>query len=307
MKNLFLFIILTASSFSYSSPCENAMKAQASALSGLEEALKEENIEVRLWAIGLLAKIGELALPLLEESLKDKNVFVRVFAVKALVKIGKPARSLLESKGLPVLKEAMKEYAYSMWHERRIEIVNLLAKIGELALPLVEEALKDEDIDVRMDAVKALVKIGKPARSLLESKGLPLLKEAMEKYTSSIWYERRIDVVKVLAKIGELALPLVEEALKDENIDVRIEAVGALVKIGKPARSLLESKGLPVLKEALEEYTGSIWYESRVKIVKLLGKIGEPAIPLLKEAMKDKALEVRVVAIEALVKLGQLL
>ena len=312
MKNLFLFIILTASSFSYSSPCENAMKANTSVLSELEEALEEYTgsiwYEKRVEIVKVLAKIGELALPLIEEVLKDESEDVRIETVRALVNIGKPARSLLESKGLPVLKEALEEY--SIWYERNIEIVKLLAKIGEPALPLVEEVLKDESVYVyvRIQAVRTLIKMGKTARSLLESKGLPVLKKVMEEYTSSIWYYRRIDVVKVLAKIGELALPLVEEALKDESVDVRIEAVRALIKMGKPARSLLESKGLPVLKEVMEdEYTSSMGYEKRVSFVKLLAKIGEPAIPLLKETLKDEEWEVRVEAIKALVKLGQLL
>ena len=344
MKNLFLFIILIASSFSYSSSlCENAMTADKSVLSELEEILKNGDIGVSVETVKALANMGEPARTLLEskgvsvlkEAMDSKDVNVRVEAVRALVKMGEPTRDLLQSKGIPVLKEIMKKYMNLDYYildvriiiiklsakigeialpvleealkdenwEIRVEAVRALAKIGEPALPLLEKALKDDTMLVRVEAVRALVKIGEPARSLLHSKGMSVLKKTVKENMNSGYSSILIEIVRLSAKIGEPALPVLEETLRDEHWKVRLESVKALVKMGEPARSLLQSKGLSVLEEVKEEYK-ALFPSERLEIIQLSVKIGEPALSLVKdEALTDKDAELRQEALRALVKI----
>lgn len=99
----------------------------------------------------------------------------------------------------------------------------LLGSIGRPAVPVLIEALKDGDRDVRTAAAAALISIGPEARFAVGTLVRALRDED---------YFVRWNSVVALGEIGDKeAVPALMETLTDENIDVRKAAADALEKI----------------------------------------------------------------------------
>lgn len=99
----------------------------------------------------------------------------------------------------------------------------LLGSIGRPAVPVLIEALKDGDRDVRTAAAAALISIGPEARFAVGTLVRALRDED---------YFVRWNSVVALGEIGDKeAVPALMETLADGNIDVRKAAADALEKI----------------------------------------------------------------------------
>ena len=113
---------------------------------------------------------------------------------------------------------------------------------SEGAVPVLVEALDDEDSSVRKDAAIALGQIG-PA-----SKGaVPVLIGTLKDDDADV----REAAVYTLGRIGPAAkeaVPALIETLKDEDIYVRLYTAGALGQIGHAAKD-----AVPALREALKD------------------------------------------------------
>lgn len=159
-------------------------------------------------------------------------------------------------------------------------IIKILAKTGRQARGYLIKALKDNDPWVRLEAAKALGKIG-------DQRGIDLLIEALGDY-----YLRNT-AVRALVEIGEPAIEPLSRALRDRDIGGQEGAAEALMKIGKPA--------VEVLIEALRDKA------CRRDIVALaLGEIGDiRAIPYLREALDDVNPTVCKAAVLALEEIGK--
>lgn len=193
----------------------------------------------------------------------------------------------------------------------RVEAADSLGEIkdGGAVEPLIK-ALGDEDEDVRLNAQIALGKIGEPAVEAL----IQALQEG--------GWDVRCGAAGALGEIGnKRAVGFLIQALEhDEVPDVRWRAAQALgniarplVKLGykKPVKSLIEALGDkdwtvqqvaaealgdigdPMAIEPLIEAWGA---ETGVWAAPALAKIGEPALPALIKALKDRDENVRLQA-----------
>jgi len=142
-------------------------------------------------------------------------------------------------------------------------------------------SFEDEDWDIRKNATKSLVKIGKPSVEML----IKALKG--EKWRVR-WH-----AAETLGEIGDIQAvePLIK-ALNDENNGVRSNSMIALVNIGEPAVEMLinalKDKKCPIRSNAAEA----------------LGEIGDTrAVKPLIKALTDEDSEMQKIATKALKKL----
>lgn len=198
------------------------------------------------------------------------------------------------------------------------------------AIPVLIQALRDEDIDVSIDAAEALGRIGNPS-------AIPALLESLrhdpngEVKTAVVEALGRISGEEVIAPLLEIAKSCPEDMAWDETEDwndwwdMQLKAVEALGR-------LRINKAVPVLAAILEDEEGQDIESEVLKALALIGGEGElvlikrlcegmprvrrraasalglsqstEARKALARAMTDKAGEVRVAAIRALGKLG---
>lgn len=134
-------------------------------------------------------------------------------------------------------------------------------------------ALKDEDSDVRKEATKALIGIGKPAVR-------PLIKALNNEYSSV-----QRGAAEALGEIGDAqAVKPLTKVLKDKNTQSREEIVEALEKLGWTPRDDTEKAYYLVTKKQ--------WSE--------LDRLGEAAVIPLIQALKEKDDNVRLKVVEVL-------
>ncbi|MFM6512207.1 MAG: NACHT domain-containing protein, partial [Microcystis panniformis] len=164
----------------------------------------------------------------------------------------------------------------------KVELLGL-TKSNEVVNEL-NQALKDSDSDVRMNAVEALVEIGSET-------AIPGLLKALE---DSEGYVRR-EAAEALGNIGtETAIPGLLKALEHSDGYVRWKAAEALGKIGSET-------AIPGLLKALEHSNKDV----RENAASALGKIGsETATAGLLKALEDSDSDVRWNAAFALCKIG---
>jgi HEAT repeat protein len=266
---------------------------QNSTIPALRAGLNNDNWEQ---SAERLVKIGKPAVPALIAALNDGYHWRRVQAAQALGEIGDPSV-------VPVLVTLLQRDRFRDVQEAAAAA---LGKIGDpSAVPELIEVLK-QSYDELTCVLYALVQIGKPAvPALIAAIGEGELRE-------------RGRVPKVLGEIGDTsAIPALIEALRDTWMCS--EAVGALVKIGKPAvpalmnvlednslnqhvvRVLIKigeaetliSLGEMVVSSLIAALKDPTLYAARIdenvqsQVAETLTKIGTPAVPALIAALKD--------------------
>ena len=132
----------------------------APAVPALSEALQHTEETVRIEAAYALAQIGdsaESAIPALMERTKDDNVEVRRYLPEAFGSLGATA-----APAVPALIEMLDNDADK---QARFEAALALAQIGPAAsdaVPVLANALRDEDRYVRDNTIHALKRIDTP-------------------------------------------------------------------------------------------------------------------------------------------------
>ncbi len=248
------------------------------------KALKHPDPEVRYQAAALLVKlgpVGKIAVPELKEALQDTNGFVRVKAAEALWAIEKTSPTIL----VPVLTQALK----SKDAELRAAAAPVLGKMGakaKSAVPALISALRDKDDGVLVEVAAALAEIG------------PTAKEAAPALLKIIGAEDRgileSFVVVALGNMGPGVVDDLIKALPDMAVQRRRVAAEALGLIGQNAKPALTALAL-----SLKDSDGQV----RVQTAQTLGKIGsdaKEAVPPLRTALKDAVIHVRLEAALAL-------
>ncbi len=124
-------------------------------------------------------------------------------------------------------------------------------------LPVIVEALKDNDSDVQLNAAALLFALGNDAESAVP---------AMIAYLREPDSERRNVIMTLVANLHNTAIPALVDALKAEDPDIRLGACQALGKIGKEARA-----AVPALIALLSEVGQAVPDCASVT----LGKIGD--------------------------------
>ncbi len=252
--------------------------AAAPAIPALIENLKGAD-EVRQESAEALGAIGVAAVKPLIDAVKSADARERAGAVMALGFAGTVAKEfaptfleLLKAEGDPQVRVAL------------LSAIPKFAIPPEEAAPLLAVAIKDDDEQVRHAAINALVPL-RGAREL----ALPALSAMLKDESATI----RQRAARALGRMGPgaaQAVPALIEAGKLSPGDASI--AGALSEIGPAA--------LPALLAQLRDAPAP----DAERLFGLLRGFGAPAVPVLKEAMKHPASEVRASAARTLGGMG---
>jgi HEAT repeat protein len=271
------------------------------AVPALLEALQGENKKVRPMAVLALGKIGtnsEAVLPVLIKVLSDADKEVRAAAVDAVMEIGPEAGA-----AVPAVVSAVTDEASRGW-----VIYDMLDKIGPApkdAVPALVDALKSRNKNVCECAAEALGQMGRAAKD-----AVPALKELLA------GPDARIAGVVAPAALFRITadaevLTTLCQALKHDDLDVRMGAIKAIGEIG-PAAGAAVPHLMEALRSVLEALrndaavNGAVAREphprssERFRITHALGDIGADAVSALIAVMGDETREVRMVAAFAL-------
>src|SRR5205807_2266319 len=129
----------------------------AEAVPALTEALRDTESDVRALAAKALGKIGQEAkgsAPMLATALKDSDAIVRVHAALALWQVDG------RNEGLAVLTEALKAKEDRVREHACLALGDFGSKAASAAPALLEAALRDGTVRVRVLGAEALGKIG---------------------------------------------------------------------------------------------------------------------------------------------------
>jgi len=249
-------------------------------IKGLTKALRYKDLDVKSAAAEALARIGAPAVEPLIETMNEKDSSVRVLAVMTLGR-------LRDARALEPLIQALKDED----REVRSQAVGALVRMGKPAVEQLIQTLKDKDPNVRGDAVLILREIG-------DVRAVAPLAEALKDEDKDV----RLAAALALGKIGDARVvePLVQ-ALKDACSIVQMGAADALADIGdaRAVEALFHFLRSVSLSSAVEKDK-----EVREKVAQALGKMGEPAVKLLIQALRGEDREARWRAAWALDKIG---
>jgi HEAT repeat protein len=253
----------------------------------LRTALQDKNERVRTYAAAALGKLGNdarAAVPELIKALQDSVPLIRQYAAQSLGKVGADAKESVVRALTDVLKDEDKGVRLAAAEAMTL----VLSPLAAADLPVVlEELLGHKDVEAREHGVRALGQLRAEA-----AKVLPVLSELCKPATAK---RLRLAALASLAQLGPAAkpaLPVLVEALKDSDAELRQAASLALAKLGPAARPALAA-----LAEALKDSDRSI----RQNAVISLGKIGPeakdtaPALGKLLLQEKDRDLRLQIV------------
>jgi HEAT repeat protein/S1-C subfamily serine protease len=253
----------------------------------LLEMIEDPNATVRIHVVDALGKVGpegQAALPALTKALKDTDAKVREAAAHAVARVGKKTPEAV----VPLLSEALKD------SEKTVRVAAAEALAADLTLNsrdvgMLVELLQHQDSEVRVQAAVALKKLGpdavvakKPLLDTLKKADTPLRRASLE----------------ALATIGveKEALPELEKALDDKDIEVRRAALNAVAQLGPDAKPVV-----PLIAKAVTEW------KLRKAALDALAKIGPGAknaqvIKALEEALADPAYRVQAAEVVAAIR-----
>jgi HEAT repeat protein/S1-C subfamily serine protease len=273
----------------YAPEPEPAAPGAVAALSDHVKGLSHEDYGQRMKAAQALGEMGDSASPafgLLFQALKDKHNLVQRAALDALDKVPPHKGDL----GMlcTVCKDAG-ELA-----EVRLQAVKALAKLGadaRTALPVLLGLLKEKDDGLRQAAMASVVAIGADTRDVAA------LTDALTNPSPEI---RRLSM-QALAKLGSQAkgaVPAVAAALKTGDKASKMEALKTLEAFGPAAK-----EAVPALTDALKDTDSEVGLGA----ARALARLGEhqAALPYLVDGLKNGNQDLKRSSIQALATLGQ--
>lgn len=241
----------------------------------LMAALNHADPNVRAAAANAVGSLGSEAKPAvgqLTQMLRDPDKNVRGKAARALAETGPEA--------VPSLVTALKD------DEARPYAAAALAEVRPVpqdAVGALIDNLREPEPEQRAAVQTALISIGAPAVP-------PLIHSLRDK-------DRRNSAALTLGRIGkaaEPALPDLLEGLKDPDATFRISSHQALVHMGPSA--------VPKLAQALKDPSDRVWYSAVLALAKI-GPAARSAVPALVEAMKAENKGLRILALNALIRI----
>jgi HEAT repeat protein/glycerophosphoryl diester phosphodiesterase len=245
----------------------------------LLKLLKNKHPQVKqnaVWALGFCG--DESTAVYLHALLNDKNVEVRRETVLALKRLG-------ATQSVPILIETLRT---EKDREVKYDIARALGMPGNQSAvyALINALMKEKDWYVKSACIEALGRIG--SDKALNTLFNILITDAGE---DAAW--ARTKAAWALVEIGEKSIPLLTNALRDNEELTRRRAGWALIKIGSPAVKELISS----LRE-INTFT-------RERVAQILGWIGdERAVNSLLWALKDEEPSVVSAAAWALGRIG---
>jgi HEAT repeat protein len=281
----------------------------------LVKLLGHNSPDPRASATKAIARLGADAVPPLLTVLADNNLAGRVEAARALGLIGPAAKEAIE----PLKKRLMA--AGDKESELAKAAGQALGNIGPAAVPALSEALRAPHEQGRKHAVEALGKIGGPA--------VQVLMAAARANDADL----RREAVVQLARLGGTdarVVPVVANALQDEDSQVRVRAIIGLKTMGKAALpaapALVAALGDTTDGGLVQDYAAAALItcrpdpkvilpglrpllkdprpETRQLAVQMLHLGGPEAVPLLVAALKDHEDKVRHEALLSLLEVN---
>lgn len=210
------------------------------ALSSRDEREREEAVD----ALSGLA--DERSIFPLIRSLQDESPYVRKAAAEALGRSGTVTAVNALMQSLTDSDRYVRETA-----------AEALGHLGDIAIPDIIQNLEHDDWKVRLGCTVAL----RVSPGIIPSTD-PVLRVLSDPSP----YVRR-EAVKTLGRIGDrTSLPYLIQASKDADPGVRLRAVRAMAKIGKP------EEVIPHLKYCLQDSDGTVRVRADEELKILLGK-----------------------------------
>jgi HEAT repeat protein len=250
--------------------------------------LKDPASDLRRKAAEELAKHGaraKEALGQLGEALNDQEHQVSVAAAAALARIGPDPETL--AKMFEVLRKDQKELDDAV--RRALESALHEITPDKASIDQLVEELKDHRDYVKRAATAALAKLGAEA-----NKAVDQLTRNLRDANARV----RADSAEALGKINtpdvHKALENLLQCLTDRDAAVVTKARETLTKVCEDAKTL------PRLKLAFQDADVRV----RSFAVEAIGKLGEPAVPVLGELLSDQRAQVRLEALKTLATMG---
>ena len=227
--------------------------------------------ELRYNAIKITTRIlGIESLAILEKILLDDDTKIRAFAVRALGEIQSPDS----------IKILIDFFEDDSWVIRKLSS-DSLAKVGNMAIPYLNDPLKSSNPDVRYWAINTLGKIGKQAI-------LPLIKIFTNGSSTD-----RLQVIPVLGQTKDKRIiQLFIKALDDEKWVVRNIAANTMVNMGPIVI-------IPLLKIIVGKSKDKCYWSR-----KILLNFEDEVIKKLTPMMKSKNEQQKKIAVIAILRLS---
>ncbi len=197
--------------------CTAAPEQKPATIPDLIRQLSSNDFHIRQHAAKQLGNLGLAArdaMPALAKALHDPMPEVRTNAGKALGQIGTPAVS--------ELVKALKDRDADI-RTRAARSVGQAGPDAKEAVPALIEALKDKHADVRVAAVDALGEMGVDGKE-----AAPKLARLFHDPSGRVREHVRV----ALAAIGPAAIESLCDALGEEKVEVRLDAIKTIMLFG---------------------------------------------------------------------------
>lgn len=285
--------------------------AASSAAPELIGLFEDEDSQVRRDAVAALRKIGPAVLPRLLTASGSNKASVQASAIESLALVGLSAQEAQQAVDAAVIAASN---ADPRVRAAALMTISSLGLPDEVVIPQLSNSLRDENTDVRVVAVNALVR--RPSL-------LPFMTKELTQLLSNPDAGVAWHAAFLLHKQGEAALAIYEQALTigDASVDV----IGrACVLLGRPAvprlTELLSDRApklrqmaalalgdiRPLAQETIAVFANALSDENQaVKMAALaairnVGARGQSAVPSVRELLRDDSAEVKIMVVEIL-------
>jgi HEAT repeat protein len=281
----------TCLQFLYRYPLPDGASPAKEVIAALLKALCDPDEEVRLKSIHTFANFGEAsrpAVPLMADLLVNKGQAgkVRQAAARTLLELGPVSKESLSA-----LKKAMND------SDKVVQIYAATAVAGlerdnQQVLQFLLAFSTDKDKEVRWASSSAFGNVG--------VRVIPLLKDGLKDNGPVVrdWTVRAfLAIIKKLPEQEQFpadAIPLLINAIHDEDTEVALRAIDAVSQLGSQAK-----EAIPTIAKRFKDPEWQV-REYAIRHVPEFGPAAESAIPALTEAMKDQQEHVRVAAKRAI-------
>jgi len=275
-------------------------------LQRLKKLLTADNATARYFAAYALGRMGSEASDVVHDLIQrlndEKDDNVRAIAAQTLGQIGPTAQTAVP-KLIELLKKPGENFQASAIRANAAYALGQIlqktqnASLSSIAVPALTEALKDKNENIRANAAYALGQIGSASQSTA-SKLIDVLRRDTEKVQANAAY-----ALGRIRPVEQEAVLLLIDMLKNKNDNLSSAAAYALGEIQPDAPQILQA-----LTEAIKNKDTNV----RINVARLLGQIGltkqdtRPTIiqPLIHALENDSSNSVRIVAVQALVRIN---
>ena len=290
---LFLLLIFVPLASVFSEESERESPSSAERAAALWEAARQDDGQVLLAALEEFVEPSEAALAAVAElraGLKDSDPRIQAAAAAALGRLTAQPDVLL-----PKLLALFDQPAATPLGPLAYVAAEAVANYGPRAVPLLQDAVRDDQPQVRRSAALTICLLGPEAREVV-----PALIEA---FADADLGTRRPFLMNALLCTREHALPalpLMREFLDDEDFHTQYWACRVLAALGPQA-----APAAPRLIELVADGVTSVRRNAALALGQIGPAIGAAGLQVLIRALRDPSQIVREDAVIALGNLGR--